>query len=133
MTVAFNHAIIAARDRHVSASFFAGLFGLPEPVHAVPFSLVLLGGGVHLLFAEPGVEDIQMQHDGFLVDDRTFDEVYERLTADHIEHWADPQARLPGQTNTHHGGRGVYFMDPAGHGFEVLTRPDPLTLVAGEV
>jgi hypothetical protein len=30
---------------------------------------------------------------------------------------------LPGQFNTNHGGRGVYFKDPGGHGLEVLTQP----------
>ena len=43
--------------------------------------------------------------------------------ASQIEHWADPQATLPGRINTNHGGRGVYFRDPTGHGLEILTRP----------
>lgn len=29
----------------------------------------------------------------------------------------------PGETNTEHGGRGVYFRDPSGHGLEMITRP----------
>jgi hypothetical protein len=29
----------------------------------------------------------------------------------------------PGETNTEHGGRGVYFKDPAGHAIEIITRP----------
>jgi hypothetical protein len=37
--------------------------------------------------------------------------------------WADPQMRRAGETNTGHGGRGVYFKDPAGHAVELLTRP----------
>jgi len=40
-----------------------------------------------------------------------------------IEHWADPQLTRPGETNTEHGGRGVYFKDPAGHAIEMITRP----------
>jgi hypothetical protein len=31
--------------------------------------------------------------------------------------------RRPGETNTEHGGRGVYCKDPAGHGIELITRP----------
>jgi hypothetical protein len=31
--------------------------------------------------------------------------------------------RRPGEINTEHGGRGVYFKDPAGHGLELITRP----------
>jgi catechol 2,3-dioxygenase-like lactoylglutathione lyase family enzyme len=123
MPIAFNHTIIAARDRHASASFFTELFGLPEPTEWGPFVIVTLDHGVFLQFAEPGVADIQMQHYAFLVDDASFDALYGRLVAAGIAHWADPQGRLPDQINTNHGGRGVYFRDPAGHGLEVLTRP----------
>jgi hypothetical protein len=31
--------------------------------------------------------------------------------------------RRPHTFNTNHGGRGVYFQDPAGHNLEVITRP----------
>lgn len=123
MGVHFNHAIIAAWDRHVSASFFARLFGLPEPVSWGPFVSVTLEPGVHLQFAGPPVDEIQMQHLAFLVDDARFDEIYGRLVEVGVDHWADPQATLPGQINTNHGGRGVYFKDPAGHGLEMITRP----------
>ncbi len=123
MTARFNHAIIAARDRHASASFYAALLGLPAPVSWGPFVSVLLEDGVVLQFAEPGTRDIQMQHYAVLVDDQRFDEIHARLVRDGAPHWADPQARLPGQINTRHGGRGVYFRDPAGHGLEVITRP----------
>ena len=33
-----------------------------------------------------------------------------------IPFWADPQLQRGEQINTNHGGRGFYFMDPAGHG-----------------
>jgi hypothetical protein len=65
MTVLFSHAIIAARDRHESASFFSELFGLDKPTVWGPFALVTLDGGVFLQFAEPGIDDIQMQHNAF--------------------------------------------------------------------
>ncbi len=73
-----------------------------------------LDEGVFLQFAEPGIDDIQMQHYAFLVDDRSFDEIYGRILQGGIEYWADPQATQPGRINTNHGGRGVYFHDPAG-------------------
>jgi catechol 2,3-dioxygenase-like lactoylglutathione lyase family enzyme len=123
MTIAFNHTIVAARDRHASAAFLSSLFGLPEPTSWGPFTSITLEGGVHLDFAEPGVAEIQMQHYAFLVDDSTFDAIYERIVEGGIDHWADPQGTLPNQVNTNHGGRGVYFFDPAGHGMEVITRP----------
>jgi catechol 2,3-dioxygenase-like lactoylglutathione lyase family enzyme len=33
------------------------------------------------------------------------------------------QMQHPGEINHEHGGRGVYFKDPAGHGIELITRP----------
>lgn len=122
MTVSFNHTIIAAKDRNESARFFREIFELPEAPSWGPFTNVQLEDGVLLQFAEPPV-DIQMQHYAFLVDDGLFDRAYARLQTKGIEHWADPQMQLAGQTNTEHGGRGVYFKDPAGHGLEMITRP----------
>jgi catechol 2,3-dioxygenase-like lactoylglutathione lyase family enzyme len=123
MTIAFNHTIIAARDRRESSSFFARIFGLPEPTTWGPFEIVTLDHGVFVQFAEPGVAEIQMQHYAFLVDDASFDAIYARLLAAGIDHAADPRWTMPGRINTNHGGRGVYFRDPAGHGLEVITRP----------
>ena len=44
--------------------------------------------------------------------------------------WADPAKKLPGRINHHFGGRGVYFDDPDGHLFEIITQPygDPADL-----
>lgn len=122
MTVTFNHTIIASTDRHASARFYRDLFELPEAPSWGPFVNVQLDGGVLLQFAEPPVE-IQMQHYAFLVDDDLFDRAYARLRDGGIDHWADPQLSRLGETNTEHGGRGVYFFDPAGHGLEMITRP----------
>ena len=123
MAVAFNHTIIAARDRNESASFYTQIFGLPEPTVWGPFVIVTLDEGVFVQFAEPNVAEIQMQHYAFLVDDESFDAIYGRIVAAGIAHAADPQGTLPNQIKTTHGGRGVYFRDPAGHGMEVITRP----------
>jgi catechol 2,3-dioxygenase-like lactoylglutathione lyase family enzyme len=123
MGIAFNHSILAARDRLESAEFLAGLLGLAEPTTWGPFAIVTFDDGTFIQFAEPAVDEIQMQHYAFLVDDDAFDAIYQRILDRGLEHWADPRRAQPGRFNTNHGGRGVYFMDPAGHGLEVLTRP----------
>ncbi|TYC24415.1 VOC family protein [Micromonospora sp. MP36] len=122
MTVTFNHTIIAAKDRNESARFFRELLELPEAPSWGVFTNIQLTDGVLLQFAEPPV-DIQMQHYAFLIDDDLFDRAYQRLCDQGIEHWADPQMRRPGEINNEHGGRGVYFKDPAGHAIELITRP----------
>lgn len=122
MAVVWNHAIIFAKDRQTSASFFASLFGLPDPVAWGPFLFVHLDEGGLVQFAEANFA-IQAQHYAFLVTEEAFDGIYQRILAADLEHWADPQGTQPGTFNTNYGGRGVYFRDPAGHGLEVLTRP----------
>jgi catechol 2,3-dioxygenase-like lactoylglutathione lyase family enzyme len=122
MPATFNHTIIAAEDREESARFFQELLEADAAPSWGPFTNIQLADGVLLQFAEPPVE-IQMQHYAFLVDDDLFDRAYQRLLDRGIEHWADPQMRRPGETNTGHGGRGVYFKDPAGHAIELITRP----------
>ncbi|MGA5873372.1 VOC family protein [Streptomyces cinereoruber] len=122
MAVTFNHTIVAAKDRHESARFFRELLELPEAPSWGPFVNVQLPDGVLIQFAEPPVE-IQMQHYAFLVDEELFERAYGRLCEQGVEHWADPQMKRPGETNTEHGGRGVYFKDPAGHAMELITRP----------
>jgi catechol 2,3-dioxygenase-like lactoylglutathione lyase family enzyme len=77
---------------------------------------------VLLQFAEPPV-DIQMQHYAFLVDDELFARCLAFVQGRGITYWADPQLKREGETNTEHGGRGFYFMDPAGHAIEIITRP----------
>lgn len=118
--VRFDHTIVPAVDKRTSAEFFAEIFGLPVPVQAGHFLQVRLSDGRIFDFAEPGA-DFPGHHYAFLVDEPTFDAVIGRIRAWGIEHWADPQQRHPGEINTNHGGRGVYFLDPAGHYLEALT------------
>ena len=122
MPALFNHTIIASIDRAVSAEFYRSILEADEAPSWGPFTNLTLAGGVILQFAEPPVE-IQMQHYAFLVDDQHFDRAYQRLASAGVEHWADPQMTRPGETNTEHGGRGVYFKDPSGHALELITKP----------
>lgn len=121
MSIRFNHTIIPARDKQQSAEFFTGLFGLPGPSAWGPFLSVELADGVFLQFAEPGHE-FPPHHYAFLIDDREFDRLVAEIEAREIPHWADPRESVAG-INTNHGGRGVYFRDPSGHGLEAITRP----------
>ena len=49
--------------------------------------------------------------------------LFERIKAQGLDYWADPARRRPQEINRNDGGRGVYFPDPDGHFFEVITRP----------
>ncbi len=124
MAIAFNHTIVAAKDRTASATFFAELFGLPEPKEFGPFLAVPLAHDASLDYAQVGADDeIRPQHYAFLVSEEDFDAIYGRIRDRGLQHWADPRRSRPGEINHNDGGRGVYFQDPAGHYLEILTRP----------
>jgi catechol 2,3-dioxygenase-like lactoylglutathione lyase family enzyme len=123
MPASFNHTIIAARDRREPAAFLRDLIELSDAPGWGPFTNLVLPDGVLLQFAEPSIDLIQPQPYAFLVDEDVFDRALARLIAQGREFWADTQRTRPGQTNTEHGGRGVYFLDPTGHYLELTTRP----------
>ncbi|SCK46771.1 VOC family protein [Streptomyces sp. WMMB 322] len=123
MTVELNHTIVHARDNRESAEFFTDLLGLEITAEWGPFIAVELSNGVTLDFATIPADHIAMQHYAFLVSEEEFDAAYARISERGIEHYADPHRQQPGAVNHNDGGRGVYFMDPAGHAMELITVP----------
>ncbi len=122
MTIELNHTIVYSRDKRASSDFLAGLFGLAEPVAWGPFLAVEVSNHVTLDFYHADGE-IASQHYCFLVGEDDFDQIFGRIQARGLDHWADPGHDQPGEINTHDGGRGVYFEDPSGHNLEIITRP----------
>jgi catechol 2,3-dioxygenase-like lactoylglutathione lyase family enzyme len=122
MPVQLNHTIVAAHDPLASAAFLAEMLALPEPTRFGPFQVVTLDNGVSLDF-HVAAGPVTRQHYAFLIGERDFDEVFERIRTRGILYWADPMRRRAGEINHGDGGRGVYFEDPDGHLLEVITRP----------
>lgn len=123
MSVELNHTIIHSRDNRESAEFLAHVLGLDVGAEWGPFIPVDTSNGVTLDFATIPAESIVMQHYAFLVSDEEFDAAFDRIREAGVTYFADPHGKRPGEINHDHGGRGVYFMDPAGHGMEIITRP----------
>lgn len=123
MSVELNHTIVHARDNQESAEFFANLFGLEITAEWGPFVAVALSNGVTLDFATVPADSITPQHYAFLISEEEFDAAYAKIRERGIEHYADPRRQQPGTINHNDGGRGVYFMDPAGHAMELITVP----------
>jgi catechol 2,3-dioxygenase-like lactoylglutathione lyase family enzyme len=121
MSIQLNHTIVQARDKRASAAFLATILGLEVSPDFGRFVPVAVANGVTLDYMT--ATDPQPQHYAFLVDDEEFDAAFARIQQAGITYYADPHLKQPGEINHHHGGRGLYFMDPAGHGMEIITRP----------
>ena len=121
MAVRLNHTIVAARDRHESATFLADILGLAPPETYGPFAVVQLDNDVSLDFMDD--EDLHQRHYAFLVEEDDFDAIFARIRGRGLTFWADPFEQQPGEINTHDGGRGLYWQDPSGHKLEIITRP----------
>ena len=122
MTVSFNHTILSARDSKASAGFLAEMLGLPAPRRWGPFYMVTTENDANLDYMNTE-GTLARQHYAFLVGDAEFDAIFERIRGRKLTYWADPAQRKPLEINDHDGGRGLYFEDPNGHLFEIITRP----------
>jgi catechol 2,3-dioxygenase-like lactoylglutathione lyase family enzyme len=122
MAVHLNHTILYARDSRASAVFLAEILGLPAPVHWGPFEVVATENGANLDYLD-AEGDITSQHYAFLVSEPEFDGIFGRIKDRKLSYWADPGQSNEREINRHDGGRGLYFEDPNGHLFEIITRP----------
>jgi len=122
MAVRLNHTIVHARDKRAAADFYSEVFGLGRATPFGPFLDVQTANGVTLALLETN-EKFEPQHYAFLVSEAEFDAIFGRVKARGLAYWADPAKKVKGETNTHFGGRGVYFEDPGGHLLEIITRP----------
>lgn len=117
-----NHTIVNVRDKREAATFLTELLGLPPYTSYGPFAVVELANGVSLDFAD-SLGDAVPRHYAFLVSEAEFDEIFGRIQERGIEFAADPFGDEPGEINTDDGGRGVYWDDPNGHRYEIITVP----------
>ena len=100
----------------------ADVLGLPPPTAFFHFMVLKTTNGVSLDFLETN-DPFNVQHYAFLVGDKEFDEIFERIKAKRISYWADPAKRTAGEINTLFSGRGFYFEEPSGNLLEVITKP----------
>jgi catechol 2,3-dioxygenase-like lactoylglutathione lyase family enzyme len=122
MSIEINHLIVPATDKNASAEFLSSVLGISPSTAAGHFRPVQVGT-VTLDFDNS--TEIRPMHIAFLVDDATFEAAYQRLLDAGTPTYADPGRSQPGEINRRWGGRGVYFDDPDGHFFELMTAVPP--------
>ena len=122
MSVALNHHIVKAHDKHASAQFLVDILGLEPPTTYGPFVVVETANGVQLDFADDQGRP-HPQHYAFIVSEPEFDEIRDRIVERGLPYWADPFHKRPNEINHDDGGRGLYWDDPNGHILEIITVP----------
>jgi catechol 2,3-dioxygenase-like lactoylglutathione lyase family enzyme len=121
VTVTLDHLIVPSRNRVASARLVAGLFDVPWAETGIgPFSPVYLNDGLTLDFDQTD-EPFPIGHYAFRVEPEEFDTILERIKAAGIEYRSTPHGAADMQVNTGHGGSIVYWNEPDGHVWEILT------------
>lgn len=133
MTIRLDHTIVPAKDKIVSARFFAEIFGLQVKPGQGHFAQVQVNDTLTFDFADeaeawggPGFDPGagKSHHYAFHVNEAEFDAIFARVKAKGIPYGSGPYSHTDGQTYARRGGRGFYFEDPYGHLLEVMTVPE---------
>ena len=121
MTIELDHVIVSARDQRAAARRLAELLGVPwAPSGVGPFSPVYLNDGLTLDFIDdPG--PFPVQHFCFRVAEAEFDAILARLKSAGIAYRSAVRGPQDMRINTDYGGRMVYWNEPDGHQWEMLT------------
>ena len=121
MPIELDHVIVSARNQRASAKRLAGLLGVRWSDSGVgPFSPVYLNDGLTLDFIDDATE-FPIQHFCFRVDEATFDAILARIESAGIAYRSTVRGPVDRKINTDYGGRMIYWNEPDGHQWEMLT------------
>jgi len=122
MTIDLDHIIVPARDRVAAAERLATLLGVPweRSARIGPFTPVYVNDGLTLDFDQVD-GDIHVQHYCFRVSPAAFDAIFGRIKAAGLPYRSGPHGPADMKIYEHGGGRGVYWDQPDGHVWEILT------------
>lgn len=121
MPVELDHVIVSARNQRTSAKRLAELLGVRWAERgAGPFSPVYVNDGLTLDFIDDDTE-FPIQHFCFRVSEREFDAILARLNAAGIKYRSSVRGPEDMRISTDYGGRMVYWNEPDGHQWEMLT------------
>jgi hypothetical protein len=121
MTVELDHLMVPARDKLASAQLLAELLGVPWSTTGIgPFAPVYVNEGLTIDF-DQWAEPFPLIHYCFRVDESSFDAILGRIRRKGIAFRSNVHGPVDSQVNTQHGGRIVYWNEPDGHQWEMLT------------
>lgn len=122
MSIELDHTMVSARDRRAAAELLAYVLDVPWSETGVgPFCPVFVSEGLTLDFDQVEGGELPIQHFCFRVSEADFDAIVARLERRGIAYRSSPHGPVDMRVNTEHGGRIVYWGEPDGHVWEVLT------------
>jgi hypothetical protein len=122
MTIHLDHLIVPSRDRVAAAKLLGELLGAPWSAQGAvgPFSPVYVNDGLTLDF-DQWTDAIPTQHYCFRVTQGEFDTILARIKAAGIAYRSHPHGPDDYRVNAAFGGNLVYWNEPDGHVWEMLT------------
>jgi hypothetical protein len=121
MSIQLDHIMVPARDKLAAARLLGELLGVPWSETSVgPFSAVYVNDRLTLDFDE-WTDPFPQIHYCFRVSEDEFDQVLERIKGAGISYRSNVHGPIDSRVNTWNGGRGVYWNEPDGHQWEMLT------------
>ena len=122
MPILLDHMIVPSRNRRAAAKQLAELLGVPwaEQAAVGPFSPVYVSDQLTLDFDEWS-EPVPKQHYAFRVSEEAFESILARIKGSGLAFRSTPVGENDYKVNHAFGGKLVYWSEPDGHAWEVLT------------
>jgi len=121
MTIQLDHTIVPSHTRDASAKRLAEILGVAcGPAREGPFFAVYVNESLTLDFIETD-EQFPIYHFCFRVDDSEFNRILGRIQAAGIKYRSTVRGPVDMQINTGYGGKMIYWNEPDGHQWEILT------------
>jgi catechol 2,3-dioxygenase-like lactoylglutathione lyase family enzyme len=121
MPVQIDHLMIPCTDRVAAARTLAEILGVPwAPSRVGPFTAVHVNDGLTIDFDE-WTGAFPKGHYCFRVAASEFEDILQRIVASGMDYRSLPHGPPDHQVNTSLGGRIVYWAEPDGHVWELLT------------
>ena len=121
MAIELDHFIVSSHNRIASAKMLAEILGVPwQETTLGIFSAVYINDGLTLDFIQTD-EDFSIEHYCFRVSAQEFDTILGRIQAAGIEYRSTLRGPVDMQVDTQFGGKGIYWNQPDGHQWEMLT------------
>ena len=121
MAIQLDHLMVPARDKLRSAKLLAELLDVPWSATGIgSFAPVYVNDGLTLDFDQWG-EPFPLIHYCFRVSPEEFEAILGRIRAAGIDYRSAVHGPVDHQVDREHGGSIVYWNEPDGHQWELLT------------